>query len=531
MAITIQGPDGASIDFPDGTTEAEMNAAMAQAYPAQSHGNALSGAARALEANLPFVDRAVAGAKSILPQGYGGTGQEYAANLAAERAKNQQFAEQNPATNLVGGATAMAPLAALPGSAFGIGAAVGGLQGASSAPDLSNIPATAKDTAIGAATGGALGAAAPAVASGISKLISPFKVPPERQALADALRQSGINPTAGQTTGNKTLAKLEAGAGDIPFGGGGAEVPREANSRAFTASLMEKTGAPPGQIATPENLNAVHEALGAQFQALGERNAIVGDPQLTGELSSAVKEYHDVTGTPAPGIGNIVTKMNDDLSRGSMPGDAYNNMRSQLGKKAQALKFTDPAQAQAYRDVQGALDDAMGRSIDANNPADAGAFQDVRNKYRNLIPIENAAASAGADAASGIISPQQMRAALASGGNRRSYARGIGDLAPLTNAGNAILTNVPQSGTTPRMLAAHLLGAALPHAVGGGVGYYEGGVPGAIAGAAVPAVAARALMSRPAQAYFKNQVAPGIGRSPTVSALAAALAAYQGGRR
>jgi hypothetical protein len=34
MAITITGPDGATVDFPDGTGEGEINAAMAQAYPA-----------------------------------------------------------------------------------------------------------------------------------------------------------------------------------------------------------------------------------------------------------------------------------------------------------------------------------------------------------------------------------------------------------------------------------------------------------------------------------------------------------------
>src|SRR5436853_6329548 len=99
-----------------------MGAAMAEAYPDNSANTpmsakgggiigAIKGASRALETNLPFVDRAVAGAKSVLPQGYGGTGQDYATNLAVERAKNAQFAEQNPATNLLGGITASAPLA------------------------------------------------------------------------------------------------------------------------------------------------------------------------------------------------------------------------------------------------------------------------------------------------------------------------------------------------------------------------------------------------------------------------------------
>lgn len=161
-------------------------------------GNALSGAARALEANLPFVDRAVAAAKSALPQGYGGTGQDYAANLAAERSKNEQFAEQNPWTNAVGGLVASAPLAAVPGVGEGslgarvasmgaIGAGAGAVQGISSSPDLTNLPSTGADAAIGATAGGALGAAAPVAAFGVGKAISPLAA-----ALRSAPDASGL---------------------------------------------------------------------------------------------------------------------------------------------------------------------------------------------------------------------------------------------------------------------------------------------------------------------------------------------------
>jgi hypothetical protein len=579
-----------------------------QSAPDQGGGvmGALKGASRALEANLPFVDRAVAATKSG----------DYATNLAAERNKNEQFVNQNPWTSALGGITASAPLATVGGPTFGLGglggrvasAAVpwgvaGAVQGASSSPDLTDLPETAKDSAIGGASGAALGAAVPLAAAGVGKAISPFAVNSERQALVDALRQAGVNPTAGQVTGNKTLSKLEAAAGDIPFGGGGAEVPREANSRAFTAALMEKAGAQPGEIATPENLSALHETLGNQFDELGARNSITIDPQLRTEIGKAVSDYHDVTGTPAPGVAKTADGLIGDEAE--ISGEKYNNVRSQFGKQAQALRFSDPAQAQAYRDMQGALDDAMERSIAAkaqpsqapaapagelvsgkqgpglvvarrmpdgsvkygesggfhadladehDRPLDAdlgfaqpggpfmsrqeagnfaqrataddiGAFQDVRAKYKNLAAIEQAAGSAGSDPARGIVSPAQMRTVLASGNNRRAYARGIGDMAPLTNAGNAVLTNFPQSGTAPRILAAHLLGAG----VGGGVGYHEGGLAGALAGVAAPAIGARALMSRPIQSLLANQLMRGPGASKVTSqaALAAALGARQ----
>jgi hypothetical protein len=53
-------------------------------------------------------------------------------------------------------------------------------------------------------------------------------------------------------------------------------------------------------------------------------------------------------------------------------------MRSRLGKDAQSLRKSDPVQAQAYRDMQSALDDAMERSIAVNNPGDLGAFREAR---------------------------------------------------------------------------------------------------------------------------------------------------------
>ena len=200
-----------------------------------------------------------------------------------------------------------------------------------------------------------------------------------------------MNPTAGQVTGNQGLQKLEAAISDIPFAGGGANAARVENNKAFTAAMMEKAGAPPGQIATPENLNALHASLGDQFDALGARNSIPRDPQLTSDLSDAVAGYHDLTGTPAAGVAKTAEPLMDTVDRG----DKYNSVRSQLGKTAQSLRFSDPAQAQAYRDMQDALDSAMERSIAANNPSDLGAFQDVRSKYKNLVPIEQAAGSAG----------------------------------------------------------------------------------------------------------------------------------------
>ena len=129
----------------------------------------------------------------------------------------------------------------------------------------------------------------------------------------------------------------------------------------------------------------------------------------------------------------------------------------------------------------------------------------------------------------GTIPAMRMQTVLSSGNKAPGYAAGQGDLAGLTRAGAGILPPAPQGGPFMRQALSHALFAG----AGAGYGGYGSGAEGALAGAAVgaglPKVAGTLLRAPPVQAYLKNQVAPGIGRS--VSPLAAALAAYAPARR
>ena len=121
--------------------------------------------------------------------------------------------------------------------------------------------------------------------------------------------------------------------------------------------------------------------------------------------------------------------------------------------------------------------------------------------------IEHAATGAHESAAMGNISPQALGSAAVTG-RRAAYATGSGPFDDLARAGSAVMSPLPNSGTAGRMTALSLLSGA-----GGIGGYAAGGFPGAaiggsLASVAVPAIASRALMSRPVQAYLKNQVLP-----------------------
>jgi hypothetical protein len=156
--------------------------------------------------------------------------------------------------------------------------------------------------------------------------------------------------------------------------------------------------------------------------------------------------------------------------------------------------------------MKSALDDAMQRSMAAAKSPDLGAWQKVRREYRNIIPLERAATSAGADTATGLISPSQLRTAVVSQG-RRGYARGQGDFADLVRSGEAVMKPLPQSGTAPRayMMSLPASGAALGAGLFTGNPFLAGG--GAF-GMLAPPIAGRAIMSRPVQAYLGNQAMP-----------------------
>lgn len=202
---------------------------------------------------------------------------------------------------------------------------------------------------------------------------------------------------------------------------------------------------------------------------------------------------------------------------GTLDGAAYQSARSRLDKAARA-SVRDPQLQQALYGLRSSLDDAMERSIAVSNPADAGLWQEARNKYRNMLVLEKAVTRAGEDAAQGIISPSALRGATVTGQGRRNYARGRGDFAELARAGESVMRPMPNSGTAAR------LGARLgPGILGFGYGAYSGDPTAAItaglAGAAAPKVLGAAMMSRLGQTLLSNQAAEKMALDPRARAL------------
>lgn len=315
-----------------------------------------------------------------------------------------------------------------------------------------------------------------------ARAITPLPATAARQAAVDALQREGVTSlTAGQRTGNTSLRYLEDAASTAPGAGHGAATMEAAGQHQFTDATLRRAGA--AGEATPEVLAANQQRLGQSFDDLSARNTLVPDNRFINDLTGNVADYRNV---PASQQRQIVQGYIDDIvghvNNGHMPGEAYQEMRSRLGRQSDAYRNNDPALSQALGGMQTSLDNAMRRSM---SPADVEAWDTARRQYAAQKTIETAASRAGGVTAEGQITPANLRNTVATQ-NRGGYARGEGQFNELARSGVQVMTPLPNSGTAQRTNAFHLLNAGLL------------GIPQALAG--------RAVMSAPVQSYLANQL-------------------------
>jgi len=321
------------------------------------------------------------------------------------------------------------------------------------------------------------------------------------------LRHEGVELTAGQSTGNRNLQFREAG-----LGGTAAQNFMEQQADQFTAAALRRVGVNAPR-ATHDVIDATDTAIGQQFDDISARNFIQPDTALARDLQGAWRRFEGSTNpsTRPRVIERIIQDIYGRAQGQRIPGEWYKSTRSELGRLG---KSQNPELSEAARDVQHALDDVMERTIRQFNPADHGAWQEVRRLYRNMLVITDAATRAGAASAEGIITPQALRSA-AIRHNKRAFSRGRSDFTELADAGVSAMTPLQDSGTQSWINARSVLpiGAGTGAGLGGVVGGIPGAVVGGVVGAAAPWALGRAILSRPGRAYLGNQVAAGAGRA------------------
>lgn len=361
------------------------------------------------------------------------------------------------------------------------------------------------------------------------RLITPNPMSADRLAVAQALRDEGIDLTAGQATGNKRLQYMES-----ELGGDVAQQFMENQGDQFTNAALDRIGVSAPR-ATPEVLNTAYRNIGDEFDRLAAQSSVPVDQTFVTDLQNTVNNYENLLeSSAAPAVQKYVDEIYEHAAKSPagqpmLTGEQYKSLRSRIGFDMRRTSKSELADA--LGDIQSALDDSVERYLAVASPDDIPAWQDVRNQYRNFLVIEKAASGAGENAARGILSPAQIRNAIVQQ-SRRGYVRGMGDFADLARNANATMTPLPNSGTAQRlgarggMMGLPAIGGTLLGGVVGG-GNPLAAVAGGVAGNAIPGQVGRALLSGPGRAYLTNQIAtPGAGYGQsTANAVARALAA------
>lgn len=377
--------------------------------------------------------------------------------------------------------------------------AIGGGGGAQLARDL------APDSPLAELVGNVAGSiAAPmavnALAQGAQRLRSPLGgADPDRVALAEYLNKQGVDVTAGQKTGSDTLRRMEAGTG-------AGQARLDMQDEQFTRAAMRSIGEDASR-ATPDAMRRAYDRIGGEFDAVLGNTRLAPTSAEAQRVAQAVDTYNELSPamSASPLIGNVAERIAEAAQR-NQPIDAHTARawRTRLGKAMTGA--SDDATRSAASELIDIVDDMTEAALRASGRQDDIArLATARQQYRDFLAIERAAAAAGENAATGILSPARVRSAVA-GQGRRSYTQGNrGDLGELARAGAAVLGRPSSSGT------AQNLGTAIKVGLGIGGTAISAPFTGAAApiigaaSAAAPWAANRAVLTGGAQSWLGNQ--------------------------
>ncbi len=407
------------------------------------------------------------------------------------------------------------PALASPGSpAVNALSGVGGAIGAHEAKQI------APDNPLGQVAGAVGGSLLPSL---ISRTISPGTVNEARQPAVQALKKEGVELPASMQTGSKALGRFESELGDAPMAGGKATAARDKALDTFTQATANKIPEFVGaKDLKPDTINEGFKKIGDKFNDVAARNPVIPlDKQFLTDFDQVRAEYQGLTGLNPTILDNLmgrlqatgVTKFKQPAFSGAPPvisGDAYQKVSSDL---AEAIR-SNPANG-SLRDFKRVLDGAIQRNL--ADPKDREIWRQARSSYKDALILERAMKTTTEDASLGRLTPAKLTQGIEAI-QKKGYTRGRSTFEPLARAGNAVMKDLPNSGTASRQQA-----WVLPAALSAAAGTFFAGHPFKAAGiAGIPfahAAAGRVLMSKPMQRWLANQQALALrDRNPAFSA-------------
>jgi hypothetical protein len=407
-------------------------------------------------------------------------------------------------------------LAAAPAVQAGVGALSGGVGEASSDPGM----------------GLAVGLAAPFGLMAAHRLVTPAASrlsALERESVKKAA-SLGIELTPGQATGSRPLQAMESVFGTLPMTSGPQDAIYGAQKTALNRAAMRTAGVN-ADNAAPATLDAAFGDIGREFDDLASRTTLTPDTRFFDDIDAIRDAYvqrlpYDIRPTVESRLDNLesVRQAFVNGQRPQIGGEAYRAISTDLRQTIRSTR-SQPDVSRALSGIVSALDDLLKRS---GGPELAGAWQDTRTRYRNLVNIRDSVVRTEDSRSSGEIGFGDLAKTLKQG-DKAGYARGRGgELADVARVGEFLGPRIPNSGTPERTYLQSMLtgqGTGQFAALGGGSAYALGADPitGAALGALAPRLLQAAYYSPASRAYFQNQLLPGPALRP--GSLAAMLAA------
>lgn len=519
-------PGVGRVQFPEGTTPQQMEAALKKAQPEMG----------ALE---QFGRGAL---KSVTDIGYGlkqlGAEGGEALGLVSPQTVQQLRREQDireleaaPYTNSLAGQ--LGYLGGSIGSLMIPGAALGRVGGA--AGQIGRAISAPRTLGGAAAAGGALGAVQPVgtederlfnvglgavgsmggqlIGRGLARVAQPTTSAPapQVQRAITRLEKAGVPVDVAERAGSENLRMIRRFLTDNPISAGIMKKGQEATQTAFNRAALKLIGEQ-GEAAIPEVVDRAASRIGKVMDDVAARNTVKVDNKMLMDLGDIEDEAKLILEPSqfAPlksQIDNILSKAS---STGGIDGAAYQRIRTIAGELSK-----NPALKRFSGNLRETIDSALERTA---GKTDAEAIRTARKQYRNLLKIEDAIGTTE----TGDISIPRLAAATSVKRERAAALRNRGDaeLARLARSAMTVREAFPQSGTAPRQQLQTIGNLLAPGIAGATYGALQGQSPtdatllalaGGALGVASPAAAARAYQSNALRNYIlqgvQNQLA------------------------
>lgn len=481
---TIQGPDGKTYDIegPDGATAEQLGSFIQSQQAPKASGierfgegllDPIHGGAQLLTKALPTrvveagnrLNNMLAestGMVSPIPEGgVNQMVQEREKRLAQEGIDWPRMAGNvlSPVNLAI---ASMLPAAGVSAGRITGGAVGGGASGAMAPVEGDDFWAD-KKRQIGASA--LAGGAMPVLGGAVSRAISPrASVNPD----VKSLNKEGVNLTIGQTLGG-IPGRMEEKLTSVPFLGDSILNMRQKAVEDFNRAAINRAVSPLGESVDEVGQEGVKKAGDMLSKAYGDAIDKLKFVKFDQQFSGSLDELKSMASGLEPKFQKsfekvLAEKFGSRLSpNGSMLGDAYKKVYSDVGKLADNFSGMENAAARDYGSALKQLHNLMRQQVSrGGNPEAASLMSAADEGWANLVRVEGAAKSAMN--AGGLFTPAQLNMAVRQADTSvrdRATARGTALMQDLGTAGQRVIGNkIPNSGTIDRGLAGGGLGAA-----------------------------------------------------------------------